>query len=133
MNHIFLKTQLREVVQYLKSCQSLKDEKRYIAKECADIRDNFSSGSAQAQCVGMTKLLYFYILGYPAHYGQMECLKLVSSTRFVDKRIGYLGCMLLLDENTDIHLLLTNSLLFDLNSHVEANQSLALCTLAWYT
>ncbi|KII70893.1 AP-1 complex subunit gamma-like 2 [Thelohanellus kitauei] len=132
MNNLFAKTQLRDVVLFLKYCKSLKEEKAFIAKECAEIRDTFSSGTLQAQCVGLTKLLYFYVLGYPASYGQMECLKMISSQRFVDKRIGYLGCMLLLDENADIHLLLTNSLQTDLTSNKEIHQALALCAFAWY-
>ena len=46
----------------------------------------------------MAKLLYIHMLGYPAHFGQLECLKLVTSNRFGDKRIGHLGSMMLLDE-----------------------------------
>ncbi|KAK4705065.1 AP-1 complex subunit gamma-1, partial [Phenoliferia sp. Uapishka_3] len=70
------------------------------------------------------------MLGYPAHFGQIECLKLVASPRFTDKRLGYLGIMLLLDENQEVLTLVTNSLKNDMNHTNASVVSLALCTFA---
>ncbi|GBB84054.1 hypothetical protein RclHR1_01070004 [Rhizophagus clarus] len=69
------------------------------------------------------------MLGYPTHFGQIECLKLIASNRFADKRLGYLGIMLLLDENQEVLTLVTNSLKNDMNHSNMYIVGLSLCTL----
>jgi AP-1 complex subunit gamma-1 len=69
------------------------------------------------------------MLGYPTHFGQMECLKLIVSPFYADKRIGYLGLMLLLDERQEVLMLVTNSLKNDLNHPNQFVVGLALCSL----
>jgi AP-1 complex subunit gamma-1 len=33
----------------------------------------------------VAKLMFMHMLGYPTHFGQMECLKLLSSTSYAEK------------------------------------------------
>lgn len=100
-----------------------------IFQECAYIRNSFREEDTMWRCRNVAKLLYIHMLGYPAHFGQLECTKLIASAKFTDKRIGYLGAMLLLDENQEVHQLITNCLKNDLTSSNQFITGLALCTL----
>lgn len=90
--------------------QTVADERALIQQESAAIRASFREEDSYARYHNIAKLLYIYMLGSPAHFGQIECLKLVASPRFTDKRLGYLGIMLILDESQEVLTLVTNSL-----------------------
>jgi len=90
--------------------QTVADERALIQQESAAIRASFREEDSFQRYNNIAKLLYIHMLGSPAHFGQIECLKLVASPRFIDKRLGYLGIMLLLDENQEVLTLVTNSL-----------------------
>jgi len=106
------------------------DERALIQQESAAIRASFREEDSFQRHNNIAKLLYIHMLGSPAHFGQIECLKLVASPRFSDKRLGYLGIMLLLDENQEVLTLVTNSLKNDMNHSNMYVVGLGLCTFA---
>ncbi|KAF7430752.1 clathrin associated protein complex large subunit [Pleurotus ostreatus] len=121
---------LKALIKGIRACKTVADERALIQQESAAIRASFREEDSFARHNNIAKLLYIHMLGSPAHFGQIECLKLVASPRFSDKRLGYLGIMLLLDENQETLMLVTNSLKNDMNHSNMYAVGLALCTFA---
>jgi hypothetical protein len=94
-------SRLRELIRAVRACKTAAEEREVIAKESAAIRSAFKDEDNQYRHRNVAKMLFMHMLGYPTHFGQMECIKLIAAPRFPEKRIGYLGLMLLLDENVE--------------------------------
>jgi len=120
---------LRDLIRNVRACKTAADERGVISKECAAIRTAFKDEDNQYRFRNVAKLLYIHMLGYPTYFGQMECLKLIASPKFPEKRIGYLGLMLLLDDRQEVLNLVENSLRNDLYNSNQYIVGLALCSL----
>ncbi|TAQ85793.1 hypothetical protein B7494_g5881 [Chlorociboria aeruginascens] len=122
---------LKQFIRNVRASKTIADERAVVQKESAAIRASFreESGDSNVRRNNVAKLLYLFTLGERTHFGQIECLKLLASPRFADKRLGYLGTMLLLDENQEVLTLVTNSLKNDLNHSNQYIAGLALVTL----
>ena len=94
------------MIRAIRACKTAAEEHAVVRKECASIRAAVSDNDNDYRHLNLAKLM----LGYPTHFGQMECLKLIAAPGFPEKRIGYLGLMLLLDERQEVLMLVTNSL-----------------------
>ncbi|CAL5398801.1 unnamed protein product [Camellia sinensis] len=129
MNPFSSGTRLRDMIRAIRACKTAAEERAVVRKECAAIRSAVSENDNEYRHRNLAKLMFIHMLGYPTHFGQMECLKLIASAGFPEKRIGYLGLMLLLDERQEVLMLVTNSLKQDLNHTNQYIVGLALCAL----
>ncbi|XP_020110400.1 AP-1 complex subunit gamma-2 [Ananas comosus] len=129
MNPFSSGTRLRDMIRAIRACKTAAEERAVVRKECAAIRAAISENDQDYRHRNLAKLMFIHMLGYPTHFGQMECLKLIASAGFPEKRIGYLGLMLLLDERQEVLMLVTNSLKQDLNHSNQYIVGLALCAL----
>ena len=72
---------LRDLIRSIRSCKTAADERALIQKECADIRNSFREEDNVFRCRNVAKVLYIYMLGYPAHFGQVR--KDIIIVRFI--------------------------------------------------
>ncbi|XP_010320597.1 AP-1 complex subunit gamma-2-like isoform X1 [Solanum lycopersicum] len=129
MNPFSSGTRLRDMIRAIRASKTAAEERAVVRKECAAIRAAISDNDHDYRHRNLAKLMFIHMLGYPTHFGQMECLKLIASPGFPEKRIGYLGLMLLLDERQEVLMLVTNSIKQDLNHTNQYIVGLALCAL----
>ncbi|KAI9923223.1 hypothetical protein PsorP6_002013 [Peronosclerospora sorghi] len=117
---------LRDLIRAVRASKTAAEERAVIAKESALIRTAFKDQDKQYRHRNVAKLLFIHMLGYPSHFGQMECVKLIASPYFAEKRMGYLGLILLLTDQEDVLTLVTNSVKNDLNNQNHFIVALAL-------
>ncbi|KAH8174283.1 AP-1 complex subunit gamma-1 [Sarocladium implicatum] len=122
---------MKQFIRNVRAAKTIADERAVIQKESAAIRASFreETHDHSVRRNNVAKLLYLFTLGERTHFGQIECLKLLASPRFADKRLGHLATSLLLDENQEVLTLVTNSLKNDLGHSNQYVVGLALCTL----
>mmetsp|Transcript_4683 Transcript_4683/g.9027 ORF Transcript_4683/g.9027 Transcript_4683/m.9027 type:complete len:878 (-) Transcript_4683:184-2817(-) len=120
---------LRDLIRAVRACKTAAEERAVISKECALCRTAFKDPTDPFRHRNMAKMLYMHMLGFPTHFAQMESLQLIASTKFAEKRLGYLALMILLDEQQKVLMLVTNSLKNDLENHNPFISGLALCSL----
>ncbi|KAG2654759.1 hypothetical protein PVAP13_1NG500600 [Panicum virgatum] len=125
----FSGTRLRDMIRAIRACKTAAEERAVVRCECAAIRTAISENEPALRHRNMAKLMFIHMLGYPTHFAQMECLKLIAAAGYPEKRVGYLGLMLLLDERQEVLMLVTNSLKQDLNHPNQFIVGLALCAL----
>lgn len=126
---------LKTFIKDVRGAKTLAEERATITKESAKIRTKLKDDhiSSERRRKYIQKLLYLYILGEKTHFAQVECINLIASDNFADKRLGYLAAILLLDEDQELLTLLTNLLNNDLNNPLRYVVSLALNALGTLT
>lgn len=78
----------RDLIRSVRQCKTAAEERKVIAKESASLRDVFKKQDTTYQHRNVAKLMYIHMMGYPTHFGQMECLKLIAASSFAEKVIS---------------------------------------------
>ena len=120
---------LRELIRSVRACKTAAAEREVIKRESALIRTALKEEDNPYKARNVAKLIYIHMLGYPSQFGQVECVNLIGSKKFPEKKVGYLALTILLDENQEVLTLVQNYLQKDLNDENFYIQALALSVL----
>lgn len=124
---------LNNFISEIRGCSSIEDEQRRVDKELAKLRNKFTQASglnSYDKKKYSWKLIYIYMLGYDIDFGHMQIINLISSTKYSEKAIGYVGTSILLTSSDEMMTLAINSIRNDLSSPNAAVQCLALTCIA---
>ena len=68
---------LAEFIRGVRACRTAAEERALVAREAAALRTAFKEQDNAHRHRNVAKLMFMHMLGYPTHFGQMECLKYV--------------------------------------------------------
>lgn len=110
---------LREFITQIRESKTAEEERSLINKESAEIRNLDKQKEEAYKIRSLTKCIFMTILGYHTEFIQMTCINLLASHSFTNKRFAYLGLSVIMDENSDLLLLTSNTIKTDLDNNNE--------------
>lgn len=122
--------QLYDFISSVRLAESPEQEKFLIRSELADLRTLIREYDVSLMPRVVTKLLYLYIIGENISFAQLEPLTLMANPRFSFKRLGYIAAAVMIDETSELTILLTHTVEKDLSSTDVNIQCLALALVA---
>ncbi|KAF8416710.1 adaptin N terminal region-domain-containing protein [Tirmania nivea] len=102
------------------------DERAYILESLKECRNEARSQDGDIKATAILKLIYLEMFGHDMSWASFHVLEVMSSTKFLQKRIGYLAAIQSFTLDTDVLMLATNLLKKDLSSSSPYDISLAI-------
>ncbi|GAB0138557.1 hypothetical protein EsDP_00006788 [Epichloe bromicola] len=105
------------------------NEKEYVQKSLKECRAEVRSQDMDVKATALLKLVYLEMLGYDMSWASFHVLEVMSSPKYHQKRVGYLGAVQSFRPDTEVLMLATNLLKKDLGSSTPIIISLPIATL----
>ena len=124
---------LHNFISDIRNAPNKEEERIRVDKELANIRLKFTSSSSlnsYQKKKYVWKMCYIYMLGYEVDFGHMEIISLLSSTKFQEKSVGYMGVALLVKPGDELMTLVVNSMRNDIVGGLYYGANLALAAVA---
>jgi len=109
-----------------------ENESKYIAQCLEEIKQELRQHNLTVKANAVSKLTYLEMLGYDISWAGFNIIEVMSSTKFTEKRIGYLAASQSFHQDTEVLMLATNMIRKDLSSTSQYEAGLTLSSLACF-
>ncbi|KAJ5085618.1 hypothetical protein N7532_010389 [Penicillium argentinense] len=118
---------LYDLIKGLRSHKGGEDE--YIQNSLRECKAEIKSQDMDRKATALLKLIYLEMFGYDMSWAAFNVLEVMSSAKYLQKRVGYLGAVQSFRPDTEVLMLATNMLKKDIVSPNIPSLSLPLATL----
>ena len=126
-----LSKDLLELIKAIGDSHSKQEEDKIISKECETLKGLIKQSNIHPKTMKeyLIRAIYIEMLGHDASFSHLYAVNLTQDKNILNKRVGYLACSLLLNENSEFLILLVASLQKDLQSSNWVEVCMALTTV----
>ena len=108
------------------------DEAKYIATCLEEIKQELRQHNTAVKANAVQKLTYLQMLGYDISWAGFNVVEVMASTKFTEKRVGYLAASQSFHQDTEVLMLTTNMIRKDLSSQNTHDAGVALSSLSCF-
>ncbi|KAI9717314.1 MAG: hypothetical protein M1812_004841 [Candelaria pacifica] len=105
------------------------NEREYIQNSLRECRAEIRTQDMDVKATALLKLIYLEMFGHDMSWAAFNVLEVMSSSKYLQKRVGYLGAVQSFRPDTEVLMLATNLLKKDLTSPLPLTMSLPLVTM----
>ncbi|KFZ17712.1 hypothetical protein V502_04445 [Pseudogymnoascus sp. VKM F-4520 (FW-2644)] len=105
------------------------NEKAYIQNSLKECRAEIRGQDMDVKATALLKLVYLEMFGHDMSWASFHVLEVMSSAKYIQKRVGYLGAVQSFRPDTEVLMLATNLLKKDIVSPSLTTMSLPIITL----
>lgn len=102
----------------------------FLENAIVECKNELATTDLETKAMAVLKLAYLEMYGFDMSWCNFQVLEVMLSSKFQQKRIGYLGAIQLFRNEQDLLILATNQFKKDLNSHNHVEVGLALSGIA---
>ncbi|CCD73656.1 AP-3 complex subunit delta [Caenorhabditis elegans] len=123
----------KSLTDLIRGIRNNKDnESRYITQCMEEIKQELRQDSIYVKANAIEKLAYLQMLGYDISWASFNVIEVMASTKYTEKRIGYLAAAQSFHDETDVLMLTTNLIRKDVNSSNMYESGIALGGLSCF-